>query len=122
MEDLGKEMMAELLPVMGAILTAVVTYSVSLLAKRFKIQLNDEHQMLVRFAVRKAISGAEEWAARKANVETQPVDGAQKAVWVKGRLKAMFPKMTSEQLDAMIDEELGAIKGVGATREKGLDV
>lgn len=122
MEDLGKEMMAELLPVMGAILTAVVTYSVSLLAKRFKIQLNDEHQMLVRFAVRKAISGAEEWAARKANVETQPVDGAQKAVWVKSRLKAMFPKMTSEQLDAMIDEELGAIKGVGATREKGLDV
>jgi hypothetical protein len=122
MEDLGKEMMAELLPVMGAILTAVVTYSVSLLAKRFKIQLNDEHQMLVRFAVRKAISGAEEWAARKANVETQPVDGAQKAVWVKDRLKAMFPKMTSEQLDAMIDEELGAIKGVGATREKGLDV
>lgn len=122
MEDLYKEIIAEALPVVGALLTAVVTYAVSLLAKRFKLQLNDEHQMLVRFAVRKAISGAEEWAARKASVETQAVSGAQKAIWVRNRLRSMFPNLTSEELDDMIDEELGAIKGVGSTGEKGLDV
>ena len=122
MQDLLHTVIAELIPVLSAILTALATYGIALLAKRFKIQLNDEQQAVVRLATRKAISGAEEWAARKAGVESRSVAGAEKALWVHGRLQQMFPKMSPDELDALIDEELGAIKGPGATKEKGLEV
>ena len=43
-------------------------------------------------------------------------------MWVHKRVQAAFPKLASDELDALIDEELGAIKGVGASKEQGLDV
>lgn len=122
MQEILHSVVAELLPVLSALLTAVATYGVALLAKRFKIQLGDEHQAIVRLSVRKAISGAEEWAARKSGIESKPIEGAEKAMWVHARVRAMFPKLASEELDALIDEELGAIKGPGATKDKGLEV
>lgn len=122
MQDLIHSLIAELLPVLSAILTALAAYGVSLLAKRLKLHLADEHQAILRLAVRKAISGAEEWAARKAGVSQDRVAGAQKAKWVHNRLNSMFPDLTPDELDKMIDEELGAIKGVGASGEKALEV
>lgn len=122
MQDLLHSVIAELLPVLTAILTALAIYGLSLLAKRFKIQLADEHQAILRLAVRKAISGAEEWAARKAGVESDPIEGSKKAQWVHERLKDMYPDLAPDELDKMIDEELGAIKGAGASGEKALDV
>lgn len=122
MQDLLHSIIAELLPVLSAILTALAAYGVTLLAKRFKLQLADEHQAILRLAVRKAISGAEEWAARKAGVESDPIAGSKKAEWVHARLKAMYPDLAPDELDKLIDEELGAIKGVGASGEKALDV
>lgn len=122
MDAFMQSVIGELIPVLSAVLTAVATYGVALLAKRFKLQLGDEHKLVVRLAVRKAISGAEEWAARKAGVESDPIKGAEKAMWVHKRVQQAFPKLASEELDALIDEELGAIKGVGASKEQGLDV
>ena len=122
MQEIIHSIVAELIPVLSALLTAVATYGVSLLAKRFKVQLNDEHQALLRMAVRKAISGAEEWGARKAGIESRPISGAEKAIWVHNRVQKMFPKLTSDELDSMIDEELGAIKGPGATKDKRIEV
>lgn len=122
MHDLLHSFIAELLPVLTAVLTALAIYGLGLLAKRFKIQLADEHQAILRLAVRKAISGAEEWAARKAGVESDPIEGSKKAQWVHARLKDMYPNLAPDELDKMIDEELGAIKGVGASGEKALDV
>lgn len=122
MEDISQHIIKELLPVMGAILTALATYGVSLLTKRYKIQLNEEHQILMRLAIRKAISGAEEWAYRKAKVEDRSVAGAEKAVWVHNRIKTLFPNLAPDELDKIIDEELGSIKGVGSSGDKGLDV
>ena len=66
MDAFMQSVIGEIIPVLSALLTAVATYGVALLAKRFKLQLGDEHKLVVRLAVRKAISGAEEWAARKA--------------------------------------------------------
>ncbi len=122
MQDIIHSIIAELLPVLSAVLTALAAYGVSLLAKRLKLHLADEHQAILRLAVRKAISGAEEWAARKAGISQGSVAGAQKAEWVHDRLNSMFPDLTSDELDKMIDEELGAIKGVGASGEKALEV
>lgn len=122
MEEIAQHIIKELLPVLGAILTALATYGVSLLTKRYKIQLNEEHQILMRLAIRKAISGAEEWAHRKAKIEDRSIQGAEKAVWVHDRIKNMFPDLASDELDKLIDEELGSIKGVGSSGDKGLDV
>jgi len=122
MEEIGKHVINELIPVLAALLTAFATYGVQLLTKRFKIQLNEEHKMLTRIAVRKAISGAEEWAYRKAKIEERDIDGKEKAIWVHERIKKAFPNLTSDELDLLIDEELGSIKGVGSSGEKGLDV
>ena len=65
MEDILKHFAEALLPVFGALLTAFSSYAVTLVAKRLKIRLADEEQAMLRGAVRKAIAGAEEWAARK---------------------------------------------------------
>ena len=122
MEEIAQHIIKEVIPVLGAILTALATYGVSLLTKRYKIQLNEEHQILMRLAVRKAISGAEEWAYRKAKIDERSVGGAEKATWVHERVKKVFPNLTSDELDTLIDEELGSIKGVGSSGDKGLDV
>jgi hypothetical protein len=121
MQETIHAIIAELLPVLTAILTALAAYGVTLLAKRFKIQLSDEHQAVIRLAVRKAIGGAEEWAARKAGVKTDAVDGAEKAQWVHARVKALFPTLSPDELDRLIDEELATIKGAGATRDKVIE-
>lgn len=122
MEDLMKHFAEAALPVLGALLTAISSYAVTLIAKRLKIRLADEEQALLRLAVRKAIAGAEEWAARKANLETNPIAGASKAQWVHDRIKEKFPKITSDELDRMLDEELALIADVGATKEKTFEV
>ena len=122
MEEIAQHIIKEVIPVLGAILTALATYGVSLLTKRYKIQLNEEHQILMRLAVRKAISGAEEWAYRKAKIDERSVGGSEKDTWVHERVKKVFPNLTSDELDTLIDEELGSIKGVGSSGDKGLDV
>lgn len=123
MQDLLHTIIAELLPVLTAILTALAAYGISLLTKRFKLQLSDEHQLLVRMAVRKAVNGAEEWAARKVGVDSSDkVNGAEKAKWVHDRVQSLFPDLTPDELDHLIDEELGAVKGMGASKDKGVEV
>jgi hypothetical protein len=122
MEEIMKHIISEVIPVLGALLTALATYGVSLLTKRFKIQLSEEHKVLTRIAVRKAISGAEEWAYRKGKIEDRSVNGGEKATWVHNRVKKAFPNLASDELDLLIDEELGSIKGVGSSGEQGLDV
>ena len=121
MEDLMKHMAETLLPVFGALLTAFSSYAVTLVARRLKIRLADEEQAMLRGAVRKAIAGAEEWAARKANLDTDPVAGARKAQWVHERIKENFPKVAPDELDRLLDEELAMIADVGATKEKKLE-
>jgi len=121
MEDLMKHMAEALLPVFGALLTAFSSYAVTLVARRLKIRLADEEQAMLRGAVRKAIAGAEEWAARKANLDTDPVAGARKAQWVHERIKENFPKVAPDELDRLLDEELAMIADVGATKEKKLE-
>ena len=121
MEDLMKHTAEALLPILGALLTAFSSYAVTLIAKRLKLKLRDEEQAMLRGAVRNAIAGAEEWAARKANLDTNPVAGARKAQWVHERIKENFPKLAPDELDRILDEELAMIADVGATKEKKLE-
>lgn len=122
MEDFIKIVAEALLPVLAALLTALSSYAVSLLAKRFKVQLDDEQQLVLRIAIRKAVAGAEEWAARTAKIESNPISGARKAKWVHERVKVLFPNLTSDELDHLIDEELAQLVGVGSTGENTVEI
>lgn len=122
MEDFIKMIAEALLPIVGALLTALSTYAVSLIAKRLKLRLSEEEMIFVRAHLRKAVAGAEEWAARKAKLESKPVAGASKALWVHERMKEMFPNLTSDQLDKLIDEELATLSDIGATGSRKVEI
>ena len=118
MEDILKQFLEMLLPIIGALLTALSSYAVTLLTKKMGVQLEKEQKNLIRTAVRSGIAGAEEWAARKAKLEKRNIAGAEKAIWLHDRIKKMYPKLASDELDALIDDELAQLKDVGATGEK----
>lgn len=121
MSDFGKMIIEHLLPVLGALLTALSTYAVRLIAEKLKIQIAAEEEALLRHAIRKGIAGAEEWAARKARINSNPIHGADKALWVSARVKEMYPSLSDQEITRLIDEELAGIKGVGATGDKQVD-
>jgi hypothetical protein len=118
MEDILKQFLEMLLPIVGALLTALSSYAVTLLTKKMGVQLEKEQKDLIRSAVRSGIAGAEEWAARKAKIEKRNVAGAEKAIWLHDRIKKMYPKLATDELDALIDDELAKLKDVGVTGQK----
>ena len=116
---IGLQLLSYLLPVIAAVLTALSSWGLTLLAKKWKIDLDLTKDAALRLALRAAIGGAEEWAARKLKLDPEAaVDGAEKAKMVKGIIEAKWPKLTPAELDQLIDEELAATKGVGATQDR----
>lgn len=122
MEYIIKEIFEIILPIMGAMLTALSSYAVSILCKRLGLKLDQDKQDQMRQVIRSGIAGAEEWAARKAKVDSRNVTGLEKAQWVHAQLKKRFPALASDELDLMIDQELAMLKDVGATGTKKIDV
>lgn len=109
---------AELLPVLSALLTAIISYGAILYIKKLKVQLSQEEEDQLRLTVRNAINGAEEWAARKMKLEKASVNGLEKASWVHERVKQSYSDLTSEELDKLIDEELTHSISSGASAFK----
>ena len=115
-KSLGIQVLSYMLPVIAAVLTSLTTWGLSLLAKKWKIDLNLSQDAAIRIAIRAAIGGAEEWASRKLKLDAKAgVSGAEKAQWVIAVVEKQWPNLTPAELDRMIDEELSAISGVGAT-------
>ena len=113
----GLNLMATLLPILAMVLTAFASWGLQILAKKWGLQLDLEKDAAVRMAVRTAIGGAEEWAARKLMLDDDVVDGADKAKWVHQQVTALWPKLIPDGLDRMIDEELSLMYDVGATQK-----
>jgi len=115
--QLGMDIMSMLLPVIAALLTAVITWGLSKLAKKWGINLDLTKDATIRVAIRTAIGGAEEWAERKWKIDGKKPEGAEKAKWVHDQVSALWPTLLPDNLDGMIDEELAAMSGVGATED-----
>lgn len=113
--QLGLDILSYVFPVLAAVLVAVASWGLSKLGKKWGIEVDLAKDAAVRQAIRIAIGGAEEWAARKLKLEDKKVQGAEKAKWVHDVVSRMFPKLFPDDLDRMIDEELAAMSGVGAT-------
>jgi hypothetical protein len=107
--------LAYLIPVVGAFLAALLGWALALLAKRLGIQTTAAQDAALRAAIRAAIGGAEEWAARKAKAgELQP-SGKEKAERVVDIVARQWPAVLPADLHLRLDEELAAVEGCGAT-------
>jgi len=119
MEALIKQVIEIVLPVLATVLTALGALVVQRLQQKFKVQLNDIEQKVVRGTIRKAIVGAEEWAARKMGHEgIDRVGGLEKADRVLSVVKKAYPKLEESEVMQLIDEEIATIEGLGSTMEK----
>ena len=109
----------QLLPIMGTVVSAIVSYVLTLLAKRYKLQLSNEQETQLRLTVRSAIAGAEEWGARKMNVDKLDyVSGKEKADYALSIIKSLYPKAEQQDIMKLIDCEIATMQDLGATKKK----
>lgn len=113
--NLGLTILSYLLPVAALVLTTLLSWGMTYLGRRYKVQLDLTQDAALRVAVRAAIGGAEEWGARKLKIQGKRVPSAEKAAWVKKAVTSQWPKLLPEDLDRLLDEEIAAMHGVGAT-------
>ena len=113
--SLGGQVLSYLLPMLASIVTALLGWVLLLLRAKLGLAVDLTRDSMVRAAVRSAILGAEEWAARQLKIGQVPPGGAGKLSWAVAALRAQFPKLLPADLSRMIDEELGALPGVGAS-------
>lgn len=119
--SLGLGVLGYVFPVLAIILTSLAAWGLQRLAVKFGIDINLKRDAAIRFAVRAAIAGAEEWAARKLKLDDQKVHASEKLAWVKKVIEAQWPKLLPDDLDRIIDEELATMRGVGATGDKTVE-
>lgn len=106
-----------MLPLLAAVLTAVAWKLVAALLKKWGVDLSESQERALRSSVRRAIGGAEEWAARELKIDKAKKSGGEKEAWVRMRLKKLYPDLLDDDLALYIDEELARINGVGASGE-----
>ena len=119
-KHLGIQILGYLLPVMAALLTALGSWGLTMLAKKFGLDIDLRKDAMIRNAVRNGIAAAEEWGQRQIKDEDNGPSGAAKLEWAKGLIMKQWPKMLPEDLDRMLDEELAQMQGPGATGDKAL--
>lgn len=114
--QLGLEVLQAMLPIITTVLTAFAVQGLRLLSKKFKLDIDLTNDAILRIAIRSAIGGAEEWAARELKLDGKStIVSSDKVALVRGVIKAKYPDLTSEEFDTLLDEELAAMEGVGAT-------
>ena len=109
-----KELVAQLLPIAGAVLMAFAALAVRKLNAKYGLELDDRADATIRKALRGLIIGAEEWAAREMKTGVKP-DGAAKLKRVLDLASGLFPNLDQSKLKSLVDEELARVPGVGAT-------
>lgn len=109
----------QLLPIMGTLVSGIVSYVLTLLAKRYQLQLSQEQEHQLRLSIRSAIAGAEEWGARKMNSEKLDyVEGKAKAEYALSIIKTLYPKANETDILKIIDCEIATMDNLGATKKK----
>jgi hypothetical protein len=114
-----ESIMEVLIPILASVLTAFSALAIKKLQKRFDLELSAQEDAMIKQLIRDGIASAEEWAARKANLEGGAlVAGRDKAVRVTNLVKAVYPKLTDNEIAAMIDAEIARTQGLGATKDR----
>ncbi len=114
-EQLGLQALAYVLPIAATVLSALASWALIAIRKKTGIDIDIRQDAALRVAIRSAIAGAEEWAARKLKLEDKKVDANEKADWVWNIITKTWPKLEKSEFDGLLDQELAMAAGVGAT-------
>jgi len=104
-----------LIPVAGAVVTALLSWLLAVLAKRWGLALSQEQEAALRAGIRVAIGGVEEAALARVKGGSAPMAGADKLQMALAAVQTRWPKAIPEDLVRMVHEELAQVRGVGAT-------
>ena len=115
LELLSEHVLPPLIQMLGVLLCALSGYALRLLLRKFKIQLDDVVETSLRASVRGASRGAEEWAARELKVGRPKPLSEDKMDFAKNLVRQRWPDAVPGELERLIDEEIAALNGVGAT-------
>lgn len=108
-----------LIPVLASVLTALSAIAIRKLQKKFDIELTANENEMVKTLIRDGIASAEEWAARKAKIDSKDlVAGKLKAQRVINMVKAVYPKLTENEIANLIDSEIARTRGLGSTGDR----
>lgn len=108
-----------LIPVLASVLTALSAIAIRKLQKKFDIELSANENEMIKTLVRDGIASAEEWAARKAKLDSKDiVSGRLKAERVLNMVKAVYPQLTENEIALLIDSEIARSKGLGSTGDR----
>lgn len=115
-----KELLSYVLPIAGTLLSVVLTWAISLLARKLGIDLKEANTDAKKAAAKAAIVATEEWAARESKTTGQPVVGMKKSEHAKKLLAVPYPDLPDTEATMLLDAQLGSTIGVGATGNKAL--
>ena len=118
-QNLGVQLFGYMLPGIAGVLVALLSWLLLLGARRLGLNIDLARDSMIRGAVRAAIAGAEEWAARKLKAGSK-TGGAEKLQWAIDQLRERYPGALPDELRRMVDEELGLMIGVGATGDQAI--
>lgn len=116
--QLGIETLSYLLPIVAAVLSALSSWALVALKKKWNLEVDITTDAAIRTSIRAAIAGAEEWAARKMKAEGKPAQSASKAKWAWDTVSKVWPKLKEGDFAELLDQELALMMGVGATGNK----
>jgi len=118
-QGLGGQVLSYVVPIAGSLLSVLGAWLLLLLKKRLNLNIDVTRDSMLRSAIRAAIAGAEEWAARRLKTG-QKTDSHAKLQWVVDALIVQYPKLLPDDLKRTIDEELGLMPGAGATGDRAI--
>ncbi len=106
---------AYLLPILEVALLVGFRVLYVWVKKRFALDISDRTEEAIRLAVRNGARGLQEMAARKLKVEQVTMSGVEKADTLRKWVQQKWPKLSDEEVDRYIDEELAYMNGMGAS-------
>jgi hypothetical protein len=119
MHDWAITLLEILIPVLASVLTALSAVALKKLQQKFNVELSVNENEMVKGLIRDGIASAEEWGARKANLEKgATIAGREKAKRVIGVVKAVYPKLQENEIAMLIDAEIARSEGLGSTNKR----
>jgi len=111
---LGSTAASYLLPVLEIAAIIVARLGYQWVKARFKLDISERQEEQIRLGIRNGARGLEEMAAKqlKADPESAGIDKA-KLLW--GMIEKKWPDLTGDSFDAMLNEELAYMDGMGAS-------
>ena len=114
-----QDVLSALMQIVALILSGLIVVGGRLLLKKFNVEISDTQADVLRKHAKDAILFAEEWGAKKAELEKRVVAGAEMFTVGVNYLASKVPGQNPEELSKAIHAAIGGTKGIGASKTIG---